>query len=278
VAQLPAVFAGEGRRVLLHPLPLYNNSFGLHDMGLMRGPSIDSVLSNAGGGSTKALYIAGSLLPEQIQNHADSLSALDFLCIQELFETKTTEFADVVFPAASFAETDGTYTNSDGLVQRVRQSISPVNQSKPDWMIIAQMAKALGVDFNFQNSANAVFREIAEKVPAYANLKYPLMKDETKPVQVTYPLSAVTEIGLAAAKLKDLVEQLPREGSKELRTPRVGHELFKTGNLTSKVAQFHLLEAGNPKPPTVDISPLYQITLDPNLRRPALAADALSMK
>ena len=67
--------------------------------------------------------------------------------------------ADVVLPASSYAEQDGTFTNNDGLVQRVRQSIPPVHQSKPDWMIIAQLAKELGMDFGFELSPSAVFRE-----------------------------------------------------------------------------------------------------------------------
>ena len=106
--------------------------------------------------------------------------------VQELFETETTASADVVLPAASYAEQDGTFTNNDGLVQRVRQSIPPLHQSKPDWMIVAQLAKELGVDFGYEMSASAVFREIAERVPAYAGMRYPLLKDETNPVQAKY--------------------------------------------------------------------------------------------
>ena len=92
-----------------------------------------------------------SLLPDQLRGREDALSNLDFLVVQELFETATTAFADVVLPAASFAEVDGTFTNNDGFVQRVRQSIAPVNQSKPDWMITAQLAQELGVDFGFEH-------------------------------------------------------------------------------------------------------------------------------
>ena len=75
------------------------------------------------------MYIAGSLLPAHLQENLDALN-LDFLVVQELFETDTTAFADVVLPAASFAEVDGTFTNNDGFVQRVRKSIEPVHQSQ----------------------------------------------------------------------------------------------------------------------------------------------------
>ena len=134
------------------------------------------------------MYVAGSFLPEQFDEHRDDASANSTsLWSRNSLRPATTAFADVVFPAASFAEIDGTFTNNDGFVQRVRQSIAPVHSSKPDWMITAQLANELGVDFGYQMSPSAVFREIAERVPAYAGLRYPLLKDETKPVQVKHP-------------------------------------------------------------------------------------------
>jgi NADH-quinone oxidoreductase subunit G len=265
VAQLPAMGDTADRSILLHPLPLFNNSIGLHDMGLMRGQPADRLLADAGD-SVHALYIAGSLLAEQVEVYRERLAQLDFLVVQELFETATTDLADVVLPAASFAESDGTYTNNDGLVQRVRQSILPVNQSRQDWVITSQLAKTLGVDFGYQMAASAVFREIAEKVPAYGGLRYPVLKDEKNPVQVKHP---VVGAGLrnVMEQLRATVESMPEGDEKVYGTPRVGHELFKTGTLTSKVPQFHLLEAGNPEPPTVLVSPLYQISIDPNMKR-----------
>src|SRR5437588_2766680 len=102
VAQFPHLFAAEGRRVLLHPLPLFNNSVGAHDMA--RGEAHDATdLSRAAGQSIRAMYVAGSLLRAHLQAHPDALNQLDFLVVQELFETETTAFADVVLPAASFA-------------------------------------------------------------------------------------------------------------------------------------------------------------------------------
>src|SRR5436309_7418168 len=87
VAQLPYSLTAEGRRVLLHPLPLYNNSIGAHDMGLMRsGKSAGQILDGAGD-SIRALYIAGSFLPEHLSAREDALSKLDFLVVQELFDT-----------------------------------------------------------------------------------------------------------------------------------------------------------------------------------------------
>jgi NADH-quinone oxidoreductase subunit G len=272
IAQLPYTLAGEGRRVLLHPLPIFNNSVGTHDMRIMNGALSATQMLDAAGEKIRALYMAGSFLKEQLGGREVALDKLDFLVVQELFETDTTAFADVVLPAASFAEVDGTFTNNDGFVQRVRQSIPPVHSSKPDWVITAQIASELGVDFGFQMSASAVFREIAERVPAYADLRYPLLKDEARPVQAKYPIVGRQDLSPVVDTLRTLVEALPETEEKILLTPKVGHELFKIGELTGKTAQFHLLAAGNPRPETVSISPLYQITIDDSLRATASAS------
>jgi NADH-quinone oxidoreductase subunit G len=269
VAQLPYIFAGDNRRVLLHPLPLFNNSVGAQDM-INGAKNVNDLLDGAGN-SIRALYIAGSLLPQHI-NHSAALKNLDFVIVQELFETDTTAYADVVLPAASFAEIDGTFTNNDGFVQRVRKSIEPVNQSRPDWMITAQLARELGFDFGFDASTSAVFREIAERVTAYSDLRYPLLKDESQPVQVKHAIAPNKDLSTEVEVIRGAVKELKDDGEKIGDTPRVGHELFKLGTLTDKVPQFHLLAAGNPKPETFAISPLYQITIDDALKRePAVA-------
>lgn len=274
LAQLPATLATDARKFLFHPLPLFNNSIGVHDLGLMQGAMSATQMAMNADGNLRALYIAGSFLPTHLRGYEERLANLDFVVVQELFETETTAFADVVFPAASFAESDGTFTNNDGLVQRVRASIPPVHQSRQDWMITAGLGQTMGTDFNFQMAATAVFREIAERVPAYEGLRYPLLKDESKPVQAKHKIAQQRDIKQQLEGLRVTVETMSEEGEKITATPPVGHELFRLGTLTSRVPQFHLLAAGNPKPETVLVSPLYQITVDSNLtRREAVAAD-----
>ncbi len=273
LAQLPlSLGEKEGRRFLFHPLPLFNNSLGVHDLGLIGGKRSVTQMLDAAGTDVRALYVAGGLMPEHLEGRGENLAKLDFLVVQELFATETTRYADVVLPAASFAEVDGTFTNNDGFVQRVRQSIPPVHQSKPDWVITTLLAETLGTDFNYQMSASAVFREIAERVPAYEGLRYPLLKDESKPVQAKHALAGERDRTTLVENLRRRVENLPETGEKINGTPPVGHELFKPGTLTGKVPQFHLLAAGNPEPPDVLVSPLYQITLDAGLRREVVAA------
>ena len=260
VGQLATLFAADSRRVLFHPLPLFNNSIGAHDMGMMNGAMTPSEMLAASGDAIRAMYVVGSFLPQHLEAAEDALAKLDFLVVQELFETETTRYADVVLPASSYAEQDGTFTNNDGFVQRVRQSIPPVHQTKPDWMITAQLAKELGLDYGFELAPSAVFREISEQVPAYSGMRYPLLKDETNPIQAKYRVGQ-TDVSEELTAVRNAVEALDDTGEKIYGTPKVGHELFRIGNLTDKVPQFHLLASGNPRPETTAISPLYQITV-----------------
>jgi NADH dehydrogenase/NADH:ubiquinone oxidoreductase subunit G len=178
----------------------------------------------------------------------------------------------VVLPAASFAEADGTYTNNSGLVQRVRQSIPPVHQSRPDWMITDAIARAMGTEFGYELSASRLFSDIAANVPAYAGMRYPALKDESRPVQARHEVFGARDVSGHAQTLRRHVESLVETDDKQAWTPAVGHELFRPGTLTGKTPQFHLLDAGNPKPPTVLVSPLYQLTVDRNLRRASVVA------
>lgn len=246
------LFAGVSGRVLLHPLPLYNNSVGAHDMTAGR-KSLAEVLRNS-----KALLIGGSLQEEDTQ----LLENKDFIVVQELFETETTKYADVVLPAASFAEIDGTYTNNTGFVQRVRQAIEPVHQSKADWVITSLIAREMGADFGYNFSATMVFKAIADSVSAYEGLRYPALKDESKPVQVKHQISAKKDLAKEIDVLKENTAKLSDESNKNTLTPRVGHKLHRLTTMTSKTAQFHLLANGNPKPENLLVSPLVQFNLD----------------
>ncbi len=263
LAASAGAFAGEGRRVLLHPLAKYNNSVGALDMTAGR-KSVADVIANSG-----SLLIGGSL------QDASVLAGKDFVAVQELFLTETCDHADVVFPAASFAEIDGTFTNNARNVQRVRKAIDPLHRSKPDWMITSLIAREMGSDFGYDQSASNVFKALAESVPAYAGLRYPALKDESNPVQAKYAIAANADVSGAATALKEAVSALPEASEKISATPRVGHKLHRLTTMTSKTEQFHLLAHGNPKPGNLMVSPLIQFALDGNPLESGMAEAAL---
>jgi len=138
-------------------------------------------------GTIRAMYIVGEnpLLSEPNLQHAgDLIRSLDFLVVQDLFLHETAELADVVLPARSFAEKDGTFTNSERRVQRVRRAIEPVGESRPDWEIVCDIARRLapsvGVDprqFTYAGSSE-VFDEMARLTPFLRGVTYSRLDNE----------------------------------------------------------------------------------------------------
>jgi formate dehydrogenase alpha subunit len=104
---------------------------------------------------------------------AEALEKLDFLVVQEIFLSETASLADVVLPAASFAEKDGTFTNTERRVQRVRKVLEPVGDAKPDWMIISEIGRRMGYEEEFSyESPSEIMDEIASLTPSYGGMNY----------------------------------------------------------------------------------------------------------
>lgn len=253
-----AKLSGEGRRVLLHPLARYNNSVGANDI-LSKRKSVADALKGA-----KAALVAGSL------QDAKALEGVGFVVVQELFLTETAQMADVVLPAASFAEVDGTFTNNAGNPQRVRKAIEPVDQARADWLITAQISREMGTDILQERASSAIFRQIAKSVAAYEGLTYPAIRDERTPVQAKYPTNA-NPVDLDG--LRKAVDAM-QPGEKIKETPRIGHKLHRLTTMTSKTPQFHLLNHGNPKPANLMVAPLVQLNLDGSPKEEGIAEAA----
>src|SRR3990172_5541302 len=116
------------------------------ELSLTPGLTVTELVDGAHAGAIKAFYIMGEdpLTSEPNLNHArDSLEHLDFIVCQDIFHNSTTQMADVVLPSCSFAEKDGTFTNSDRRGQRVHQALQPVGQSRADWEIVCDLAGRL---------------------------------------------------------------------------------------------------------------------------------------
>jgi formate dehydrogenase alpha subunit len=139
------------------------------------GLTITEMFDGAYEGTIKAMYIIGENPPlsEPNANHAiEALKRLDFLVVQDIFMSETAELADVVLPAASSAEKDGTYTNTERRVQRVRKAIEPIGDARPDWLITCQIAQKMGIKgFEFENPSG-IMEEIASLTPAYGGITY----------------------------------------------------------------------------------------------------------
>jgi formate dehydrogenase major subunit/formate dehydrogenase alpha subunit len=122
----------------------------------------------------KALYIIGEnpMISDPDLNHAkQSLENLEFLVVQDIFLTETAEKADVVLPAASFAEKEGTFVNTERKVQRVRRAIRSPGEAREDWKILCDLSDRMGYPMNY-GIAKDIMKEIAEVTPSYCGINY----------------------------------------------------------------------------------------------------------
>ena len=133
-------------------------------------------------GELKALYIMGEnpILSDPDSQHVEKgLKNLEFLVVQDIFLSETAAFADVVLPAACFAEKDGTQTNTERRVQRWNKAQDPPGEAKADWQIFCELAKQMGAEKSFPyKNAEEVFVEIAKVTPYYSGMTYARLKPE----------------------------------------------------------------------------------------------------
>jgi predicted molibdopterin-dependent oxidoreductase YjgC len=152
------------------------------------GRVVTEIIEGCLSGQTRAMYVVGEnpLLSEPDLHHAEkAFGQLEFLVVQDLFLHETAERADVFLPAASFAEKDGTFTNSERRVQRVRAALPPPGEARPDWSITAELAKRVarrvGVDvgrqFDYAGPAE-IFDEMARLTPFLGGLSYARLERE----------------------------------------------------------------------------------------------------
>jgi formate dehydrogenase alpha subunit len=138
------------------------------------GLTVVEMIEAAAAGELKALYIMGEnpMLSDPDVNHVEeSLRNLDFLVVQDIFLTETAELADVVLPAAGFAEREGTFTNTERRVQRLRRAVPAPGESRADWTIICDLARRMGYQMAYADVA-AIQDEIARLTPIYGGVTY----------------------------------------------------------------------------------------------------------
>ncbi|MDU0413845.1 formate dehydrogenase subunit alpha [Bacillus paralicheniformis] len=187
-----------------YPLRGHNNVQGACDMGTLPGwlpgyqhitddkarkkfekaygttinekPGLDNIemLHAVEEGKMKAMYIVGedmALVDSNANRVHDILSSLDFLVVQDMFLSKTAQYADVVLPASASLEKEGTFTNTERRVQRLYQALSPLGDAKPDWVIIQDIANRLGADWHYSHPGD-IFSEMASLSPLFAKADY----------------------------------------------------------------------------------------------------------
>ncbi|RJR20034.1 MAG: hypothetical protein C4581_03990 [Nitrospiraceae bacterium] len=203
---------GESPEALQIPAE-YANTFGLYQMGVRPDPGpFQQTSGTAGTGlsemlyepySLKALYIMGAdpaaTFPDKA-NITHSLKSLFLLVVQDIAMTETAKLAHVVLPAASWAEKEGTYTNAEGIAQRLSKVIEPTGQSLPDWQIISRLATAMGRDMGIRKREDIekeieTLCEIFSELPVLSASFMPVHYSPGEEPDAEYPLNmAVRDI------------------------------------------------------------------------------------
>lgn len=171
---LPNVYPGYQPVASLENKEKFEKAWGISGLSTEMGLRIPEMLDAATSGDLKAIYILGEnpMVSDPDIHHVEkALESLDFLVVQDIFLTETAMKADVVLPAACFAEKDGTFTNTERRVQRVRKAVEAPGEAMADWYILDRVMNALGYQNNFE-SAEDVMEEINALTPIYGGISY----------------------------------------------------------------------------------------------------------
>src|SRR6516164_5885913 len=152
----------------------FEQAWGVGDLDPKRGLTVTEIIGSALKGGVRGMYMLGEnpfLSDPNINKVRKALAALDFLVVQDIFLTETAEFADVILPASSYLEKDGTYTNTDRRVQLGKKVLDPPGQARVDWEVVQDIANRIGLDWHY-TSAREIFEEIVSVMASYTNLSY----------------------------------------------------------------------------------------------------------
>ncbi|MBA7703272.1 Formate dehydrogenase H [subsurface metagenome] len=218
------------------------------------GLTITEIIPAAYEGGMKALYLIGEnpALSEPDAGHArEALEKLEFFVVQDIFLTETVQLADVVLPGATFAEKDGTVTNTERRVQRVRKAIEPIGNSKPDWWITCQIAQRMGSKgFDFAHPSQ-IMEEIANLTPSYGGISYSRLDNSS----LQWPCPTQDHSGTPILHTKQFTRGkgrfIPLDYKPPMELPDDDYPLilttgrslyhFHTGTLTRKVKGLNIL-------------------------------------
>lgn len=198
------------------------------------GLTSTKVLPAATAGNVKGLYIFGEdpIVTDPDTGHVrQALESLDFLVVQELFMTETAAYADVVLPGISYAEKDGTFTNTERRVQRVRKAVEPRGQAREDYEIFCEVMTRMGYPCAYE-SAKEIMKEISAVTPSFGGINYERLEKES----LQWPCRSLTDPGTpimhvgSFARGKGLFKAIPYKQAQELPDEEYAY-LMSTGRM-----------------------------------------------
>jgi formate dehydrogenase major subunit len=160
-----------------------------------RGLTVTEIVDQAYAGNIKGMYIQGenpAMSDPDVEHARDAFAKLEHLVVQDIFLTETACFADVILPASALYEKNGTVSNTNRQVQRVRPAVTPPGEAREDWAITVELAQRLGLDWDYTD-ASQVFAEMKQVMKSLDNITWERLNTET----VTYPSLSPTDPGQA---------------------------------------------------------------------------------
>lgn len=176
---LPNVYSGYQKVTDPQIKEKFSKAWGA-DLSDQVGLTVVEILNAAHEGKVKGIFVMAEnpAMSDPDLNHArESLQKTEFLVVSDMFMTETAELADVVLPGVSFAEKDGTITNTERRVQRLHKAIEPIGEAKPEWEMICELAKKLDYEMSY-NHPSEIMEEIAELTPIYGGMFYPRLEEK----------------------------------------------------------------------------------------------------
>ncbi|MDY9924223.1 formate dehydrogenase subunit alpha [Methanobacterium sp.] len=170
---LPVVYPGYQKVIEGEMAEKMMTAWGCGDLTCRPGLTVIEMMNAADAGDIKGMYIMGEnpmVSDPDIKHVKEGLESLDFLVVQDIFLTETAELADVVLPATSWAEKDGTFTSTERRVQYIRKAVDAPGEARSDWSIICDIAKKMGSDLFNYDSPQDIFEEVRTVTPQYAGM------------------------------------------------------------------------------------------------------------
>ena len=170
---LPDVYSGYQKVAVEENRRKFGQAWGV-ELPEKPGLTLSDMVESSFHGRLKAMYVLGED-PVMSEAHAnfvrEALGNLDLLVVQDIFMSETAKLADVVLPASCFAEKDGTFTNTERRVQRVRKAVEPPGEAREDWQVLIDLSNRLGYRMEY-SSPEEVWNEMAHLTPTMAGINY----------------------------------------------------------------------------------------------------------
>ncbi len=243
---LPDVYSGYQKVIAPEARKRMEEAWEVSGLPEKPGLTVTQMIPKAHDGDLKALYIIGEnpLVSDPDLNHAEkSFANLDFLVVQDIFMTETAKTADVVLPSRCYAEKEGTFSNTERRVQRVRKAVEPPGQAKYDWEITCEISTRMGYSMSYENS-RSIMEEISRVTPSYAGINYDRIEQEGihwPCPNIDHPGTPILHIGKFTSGKGVFhgidwiapAEQIDEEYPMYLTTGRVLYQ-YHTGTMTMK--------------------------------------------